>query len=64
MGKSGSETGPHGASARRAKNAAKLVELRAMLEASEAEGGSYTTEEVRHYVREDLDRLRRTPAGS
>lgn len=39
-----------------AVNHAKLAALRAELEAAEAEGGSYTTDEVRHYVREQLEK--------
>jgi Arc/MetJ-type ribon-helix-helix transcriptional regulator len=47
---------------RHAVNQAKLVELRAELAAAEAEGGSYTTEEVRRFARDHLDRLNQTPA--
>lgn len=45
---------------RYAINRAKRAELREMLEATEAEGGSYTTEDVRRYVREHLDLLKQT----
>lgn len=45
---------------RHAVNQAKLTELRADLAAAEAEGGRFTTEEVRAYAREHLDRLNRT----
>ena len=45
---------------RYAINRAKRAELREMLEATEAEGGSYTTEDVRRHVREHLDRLKET----
>ena len=36
---------------RHAVNQAKLIELRAELAAAEAEGGSFTTEDVRLYAR-------------
>jgi hypothetical protein len=36
---------------RHAVNQAKLIELRAELAAAEAEGGSFTTEDVRRYAR-------------
>jgi Arc/MetJ-type ribon-helix-helix transcriptional regulator len=49
---------------RYAINRAKRAELREMLEASEAEGGSYSTENVRRHVREHLDRLRQTSSAS
>jgi Arc/MetJ-type ribon-helix-helix transcriptional regulator len=42
--------------ARFAINEAKRAELRAMLEASEAEGGAYSSEEVLAYVNEELDK--------
>ena len=45
---------------RYAINRAKRAELRGLLEATEAEGGSYTTEDVRRYVREHLVRLKQT----
>lgn len=37
-------------------NRAKHAELREMLDASEAEGGSHTAEEARRFVRDHLDR--------
>jgi hypothetical protein len=43
---------------RHAINQAKLVELRAELAAAEAEGGSFTTNDVRRYARDHLDRLK------
>jgi len=43
---------------------AKRAELREMLDASEAEGGSFTTEEVRRQVGDHLDRLNQTPRNS
>jgi Arc/MetJ-type ribon-helix-helix transcriptional regulator len=48
---------------RYAINQVKIMEIRATLEAAEAEGGEYTTEEVRRYVCEHLDRLKQTPEG-
>jgi Arc/MetJ-type ribon-helix-helix transcriptional regulator len=42
---------------RHAINQAKMVELRAELEAAEAEGGRFTTEDVRQYAKDHLDRL-------
>lgn len=39
---------------------AKKAELREMLDATEAEGGSYSTDEVRRHVRDHLDRLQGT----
>jgi hypothetical protein len=44
-----------------AVNWVKLAELRATLDAAEAEGGEFTTEEVRRFARDHLDRLRQTP---
>jgi Arc/MetJ-type ribon-helix-helix transcriptional regulator len=41
---------------RYAINRAKRAELRDMLDATEAEGGSYTTADARRHVREHLDR--------
>jgi hypothetical protein len=35
---------------------AKIAELRDMLDASEAEGGSHTTDAARQFVRQHLDR--------
>jgi Arc/MetJ-type ribon-helix-helix transcriptional regulator len=46
---------------RYAINQVKMMEIRATLEAAEAEGGEFTTEEVRQYVYEHLDRLKQTP---
>lgn len=46
---------------RHAVNQAKLLELRAELAAAEAEGGSFTTDDVRRYARDHLDRLNQTP---
>jgi hypothetical protein len=46
---------------RHAINQAKLVELRAELATAEAEGGSFTTDDVRRYARDHLDRLKQTP---
>jgi Arc/MetJ-type ribon-helix-helix transcriptional regulator len=46
---------------RHAINQAKLVELRAELAAAEAEGGSFTTNDVRRYARDHLDLLKQTP---
>lgn len=46
---------------RYAINRAKLAELREMLDASEAEGGCHSSEDVRRYVRDHLDRLNQTP---
>ena len=42
---------------RYAVNLAKVTELRAELEAAEAEGGSFTTEDVRNHVRAQLGKL-------
>ena len=49
---------------RYAINRAKRAELRDMLDASEAEGGSLTTDEARQHVRDHLDRLNQTPPNS
>jgi Arc/MetJ-type ribon-helix-helix transcriptional regulator len=46
---------------RYAINQVKIMEIRATLEATEAEEGEFTTEEVRQYVYEHLDRLKQTP---
>jgi Arc/MetJ-type ribon-helix-helix transcriptional regulator len=43
---------------------AKRAELREMLDASEAEGGSFTTDEVRRQAGDHLDRLNQTPRNS
>lgn len=45
---------------RHAINQAKLVELRAELAAAEAEGGSFTTDDVRRHARNHRDRLNPT----
>jgi hypothetical protein len=47
---------------RHAVNQAKLIELRGELAAAEAEGGSFSTDDVRRYARDHLDRLKQTPA--
>jgi hypothetical protein len=49
---------------RHAIQQAKRTALRNALDAAEAEGGSFTTDEVRGYVREQLDMLGQTPKGS
>lgn len=41
---------------RYAINRAKRAELREVLDAAEAEGGSHTSEDVRRHVRDHLDR--------
>jgi Arc/MetJ-type ribon-helix-helix transcriptional regulator len=46
---------------RHAVNQAKLIELRSELAAAEAEGGSFTTDDVRRYARDHLDHLNQTP---
>jgi Arc/MetJ-type ribon-helix-helix transcriptional regulator len=46
---------------RYAINQVKLMEIRARLDAAEAEGGEFTTEEVRQYAYEYLDRVEETP---
>jgi hypothetical protein len=46
---------------RYAVNQVKLMALRAALEAPEAEGGEYSSDEVREYVFEHLDRIKQTP---
>ena len=50
----------HVEAVRRSVNSAKQTKLSAMLEASEAEGGAYTTENARRHVRKHLARLRQT----
>ena len=45
---------------RYAVNETKRAELRAMLEASEAEGGEHSSDDVRRFVREHLDRQKQT----
>ena len=47
---------------RHAVNQVKIADLRAALDAAEAEGGRFTTDEVRQYVRDHLDRLKHIPA--
>jgi len=49
---------------RYAINRAKRAELREMLEATDAEGGSYSTEDARRHVRDHLGRLKQTPPAS
>jgi Arc/MetJ-type ribon-helix-helix transcriptional regulator len=46
---------------RYAINQVKIMELRTALDAAEAEGGEYTSDEVREYVYEHLDRIAQTP---
>jgi Arc/MetJ-type ribon-helix-helix transcriptional regulator len=46
---------------RYAINQVKITELRTALDAAEAEGGEYTSDEVREYVYEHLDRVKQTP---
>ena len=43
---------------------AKRDELRSMLDASEAEGGSFTSEDAREHVRKHLDRAAPTGKAS
>jgi Arc/MetJ-type ribon-helix-helix transcriptional regulator len=45
---------------RYAINQVKIIELRAALEAAEAEGGEFTSDEVREYVFEHLDGIKQT----
>jgi len=47
---------------RHAVNQVKTMELRAALDAAEAKGGQFTTEQVRQFARDRLDRLKQTPA--
>lgn len=47
---------------RHAVRQTKLTELRATLDASIAEGGSFSAEDVRRSVREHLERLNQVPA--
>jgi Arc/MetJ-type ribon-helix-helix transcriptional regulator len=42
----------------------RQAQLREMLDASEAGGGSHSTEDVRRHVRDHLDRLNQTPKAS
>jgi hypothetical protein len=46
---------------RHAINQVKIAELRAALAAAESEGGRFTTDEVRRYARDHLDRIKQTP---
>jgi Arc/MetJ-type ribon-helix-helix transcriptional regulator len=43
---------------RYAINQVKIMELRAVLDAAETEGGEFTSDEVRQYVYERLDRIK------
>jgi hypothetical protein len=45
---------------RHAINQTKLAELRSEIAAAEAEGGSFTSDDVRRYARDHLDRLKQT----
>jgi Arc/MetJ-type ribon-helix-helix transcriptional regulator len=47
---------------RHAVNQTKLIELRGELAAAEAEGGTFTTDDVRRYARDHLDRLKQNLA--
>jgi Arc/MetJ-type ribon-helix-helix transcriptional regulator len=47
---------------RYAVNQVKIMELRAALDAAEAEGGEFSSEEVRQYAYDHLDRIKLTPA--
>jgi Arc/MetJ-type ribon-helix-helix transcriptional regulator len=49
---------------RYAINRAKRAELREMLDASEAKGGSHSSDDVRRRAREELDRLDRASKAS
>ena len=49
---------------RHAIQEAKRASLRAALDAAEAEGGNFSTDDVRRYAREHLDALGRTQKGS
>jgi Arc/MetJ-type ribon-helix-helix transcriptional regulator len=46
---------------RYAINYAKISEIRTELESAEAEGGSFTTDDVRRFAREHLNGVSRTP---
>jgi Arc/MetJ-type ribon-helix-helix transcriptional regulator len=46
---------------RYAINQVKIMEIRATLEAAEAEGGEFMSDEVREYAYEYLDRVKQTP---
>jgi hypothetical protein len=43
---------------------AKLAALRDKLDQAVAEGGSHSADDVRHHVRQHLDRLNQTPSSS
>ena len=45
-------------------NQVKLNALRQTLDATVAEGGSHSADDVRRHVREQLDQRRRAPKGS
>jgi len=47
-----------------AVNLAKLSQLRAQLEAAEAEGGAFSSDDVRRFARDHLDRVPGTPNPS
>jgi Arc/MetJ-type ribon-helix-helix transcriptional regulator len=49
---------------RYAINRARRAELREMLDATEAEGGSHSIDEARRHVRDHLDHLDQTPKSS
>jgi hypothetical protein len=49
---------------RHAVQQAKVTALRNALNAAEAEGGNFTTDEVRRYAQDHLDKLDQTPKGS
>jgi Arc/MetJ-type ribon-helix-helix transcriptional regulator len=49
---------------RHAIRQAKVTALRNTLDAAEVEGGSFTTDEVRRYAQDHLDKLGQTPKGS
>ena len=46
---------------RYAINQVKIMELRAALEAAEAGGGGFTSDEVRDYIYEHVDRIKQAP---
>ncbi len=49
---------------RHAIRQAKRAALRGALDAAEAEGGCFSTDDVRRYARDHLDTLGQTPKGS
>ena len=49
---------------RYAINCVRLAELREVLDASEAEGGSHSSDDVRSYVRRHLDQLKQNSKRS